>query len=102
MTNGSVAAVAQGGAAATANSTMTNGSVAAASERGGARQLTVTYKGGEEMILVPPTAPVVTLQIGAVTDIKPGDAVFVNAVADGGKTTAGLIIVGGAGVLPPI
>jgi hypothetical protein len=102
MTNGSVAAVAQGGAAATANSTMTNGSVAAASERGGARRLTVTYKGGEEMILVPPTAPVVTLQIGAVTDIKPGDAVFVNAVADGGKTTAGLIIVGGAGVLPPI
>ena len=65
MTNGSVAAVAQGGNAATTNSSMTNGSVAAASERGGARQLTVTYKGGEQMILVPPTAPVVTLQIGA-------------------------------------
>jgi hypothetical protein len=102
MTNGSVAAVAQGGSAATTNSTMTNGSVAAASERGGARQLTVTYKGGEQMILVPPTAPVVTLQIGAVSDIKPGGGVFVNAVADGGKTTAGLIIVGADGVLPPI
>jgi hypothetical protein len=62
MTNGSVTAVAQGGNVATANSTMTNGSVAAASGHGGARQLTVTYKGGEQMILVPPTAPVVTLQ----------------------------------------
>jgi hypothetical protein len=102
MTNGSVAAVAQGESAAAANSTMTNGSVAAASERGGARQLTVTYKGGEQMILVPPTAPVVTLQIGAVSDIKPGDAVFVNATADGGRTTAGLIIVGPDGVVPPI
>jgi hypothetical protein len=102
MTNGSVTAVAQGGNVATANSTMTNGSVAAASGRGGARQLTVTYKGGEQMILVPSTAPVVTLQIGTVSDIKPGDAVFVNAVADGGKTAAGLVIVGANGVLPPI
>jgi hypothetical protein len=54
------------------------------------------------MILVPPTAPVVTLQSGAVSDIKPGDAVFVNAVADGGKTAAVLVIVGANGVLPPI
>jgi hypothetical protein len=102
MTNGSVAAVAQSGSAATANSTMTNGSVAAASGSGGARQLTVTYKGGRQVVLVPPTAPVVTLQIGAVSDIKPGDAVFVNAVAEGGKTSAGLIIFGAKGVLPPI
>jgi hypothetical protein len=102
MTNGSVAAVAGGGSGATTNSTMTNGSVAAASGRGGARQLTVTYKGGEQMIIVPPTAPVVTLQFGAVSDIKPGDAVFVNATADGGKTTAGLIIVGTDGAAPPI
>jgi hypothetical protein len=103
MTNGSVAAVAEGGnAAATTKSSMTNGSVAAASEHGGARQLTVTYKGGEQMVLVPATAPVVTLQIGAVSDIKPGDGVFVNATANGGKTTAGLIIVGTDGVVPPI
>jgi hypothetical protein len=64
--------------------------------------LTVTYKGGEQMILVPPTAPVVTLQFGAVSDIKPGDGVLVNATADGGKTTAGLIIVGTDGAVPPI
>jgi hypothetical protein len=101
MTNGSVAVVAQSGSTTT-NSTMTNGSATAASERGGARQLTVTYKGGAQMILVPPTAPVVTLQFGAVSDLKPGDGVFVNATADGGKTTAGLIIVGTDGAVPPI
>ena len=100
MTNGSVAAVKRGSAAT--NSSMTNGSVTTASQRGGARQLTVTYKGGEQMILVPPTAPVVTLQFGTVSDIKPGDGVFVNAVSDEGKTAAGLIIVGTDGAVPPI
>jgi hypothetical protein len=100
MTNGSVAAVKRGGAAT--NSSMTNGSVTTASQRGGARQLTVTYKGGEQMILVPPTASVVTLQFGTVSDIKPGDGVFVNAVSDDGKTAAGLVIVGTDGAVPPI
>ena len=102
MTNGSVAAVVGDRSAATTGSTMTNGSVATASERGGARQLTVTYKGGEQIILVPPTAPVVLLQFGALSDIKLGDGVFVNATADGGKTTAGLVIVGTDGMVPPI
>jgi hypothetical protein len=102
MTNGNVASVAKGGSGATADTTMTNGSVTAASEHGGTRQLKVTYKGGEQVILVPPTAPVVKLQIGTLSDIKPGDAVFVNAIADGSKTTAGLIIVGTDGVLPSI
>jgi hypothetical protein len=102
MTNGSVAAVAQGGTAATTNSSMTNGSVATASQSGGAKQLTITYKGGEQKVLVPPTASIVTMQFGAVSDIKTGDGVFVNAVADGGKTTAGLIIVGTPGAVPPI
>jgi hypothetical protein len=101
MTNGSVAAVKRGSAAVT-NSSMTNGSVTTASQRGGARQLTVTYKGGEQMILVPPTASVVTLQFGTVSDIKPGDGVFVNAVSDDGKTAAGLVIVGTDGAVPPI
>jgi hypothetical protein len=100
MTNGSVA-VAQGGTTTT-DSSMTNGSVAAASASNGAKQLTLTYKGGEQNILVPPTASVVTMQFGALSDIKPGDGVFVNAVADGGTTTAGLIIVGTAGAVPPI
>jgi hypothetical protein len=101
MTNGSVAAVAQGGTGTT-NSSMTNGSVTAASASGGARQVTITYKGGEQKVLVPPTAQIVTMQFGAVSDIKPGVGVFVNAAVDGGKTAAGLIIVGTQGAVPPI
>jgi hypothetical protein len=62
MTNGSVA---------TAASSMTNSSVASASEGGANRQVTLTYKGGQQTILVPPTAPVVTLQPGTDSDLKP-------------------------------
>jgi hypothetical protein len=102
MTNGSVAVVAGSGSSASVDSTMTNGSIAAATAKAGTKQLTVTYKGGEQTILVPPTASIVTVQPGALSDLKVGDGVFVNAVADGGKTTAGLILVGSAGVIPPI
>ena len=101
MTNGSVAAVAQGSAAPVASS-MTNGSVAAASEGGGVKQVRVTYKGGQQTILVPPTAPVVTLQPGAASNLKAGDKVFVNAIVDVGKTTAALILVGSDSFAPPI
>ena len=100
MTNGSVA-VAEN-APASAIATMTNGSVTAETALRGAKQLKLTYKGGEQTILVPPTAAIVTLQPGAVSDLKPGDVVFVNALADGGKSTAKLVLVGAAGVAPPI
>jgi hypothetical protein len=42
------------------------------------------------------------MQFGALSDITPGVGVFVNAVADGGKTAAGQIIVGTPGAVPPI
>lgn len=101
MTNGSIAAAKEKSAAVT-NSSMTNGSVTTASDHGKARQLTVTYQGGEQTVLVPPTASVVTLQFGAVSDIKPGVGVFVNAISDSGKTAAGLVIIGTDGAVPPI
>jgi hypothetical protein len=101
MTNGSVAAVALSSAAPIA-SNMTNGSVAVASKGGGVKQVTLTYKDGRQTILVPPTAPVVTLQPGAASDLKAGDKVFVNAIVDGGKTTAALILVGSDSFAPPI
>ncbi len=102
MTNGSVAAVAARERSAGVGSTMTNGSIATATEKSGSKQLTVTYKGGEQTILVPPTASIVKVQPGAVSDLKTGDGVFVNAMADGGRTTAGLILIGSGGVVPPI
>jgi hypothetical protein len=102
MTNGSVATVAPGGTPTTTTSSMTNGSVASASQSGAVRQVTLTYKGGRQTILVPPTAPVVTLQPGTGSDLKPGDKVFVNAIVDGAKTTAVLFLVGSPSFAPPI
>jgi hypothetical protein len=100
MTNGSIAA--ESASAAGVNSTMTNGSVTAETAKLGAKQFKITYKGGEQTILVPPTAPIVNLQFGTVSDLKPGDIVFVNAIVDAGTTTAKLILVGSDGVAPPI
>jgi hypothetical protein len=102
MTNGSVATTAEHGHAVTAASSMTNGSVASASQSGAVRQVTLTYNGGRQKILVPPTAPVVTLQPGTASDLKPGDKVFVNSVVDGDKTTAVLVLVGSPSSAPPI
>src|SRR5882724_1961723 len=83
-------------------SSMTNGSIAAATRAGDIKQLTVTYNGAKQTILVSPTAPIVTLKPSVIADLKAGDAVFVNAAAEGSKTTGALIIVGSNGVAPPL
>jgi hypothetical protein len=101
MTNGSVTADGGSESAASVNSTMTNGNVATTTTKGGVRQLTVTYNGGEQNILVPPTAPIVAFVPGDASIVKPGAAVFVNADATNGKTTAGLVAVGSHGLTPP-
>jgi hypothetical protein len=101
MTNASVKAISAGKVAPRVNSTMTNGSVATATAQGGVRLLTVTYKGGEQHILVPPTAPIVAFVPGAASIVKPGAPVFVNGDQSNGKTTAGLVAVGSHGKAPP-
>ncbi|HLZ83482.1 MAG TPA: hypothetical protein VKQ54_07925 [Caulobacteraceae bacterium] len=101
MTNASVKAISTRRSAPRVNSTMTNGSVATATAKGGARLLTVTYKGGEQNILVPPTAPIVAFVPGAASIVRPGAAVFVNGDQTHGKITAGLVAVGGHGLTPP-
>ena len=78
MTNGTVSTVS---AATTVNSAMTNGTVSSAAGSGGAKQIVVTYKGGKQVIPVPPTAPIVTYQLGERAELKPGAAVFINAVS---------------------
>ena len=102
MTNGSVAAVSTTGQAPAVNSSMTNGSVSAASSENGAEELTVTYKGGEQTILVPPTAPIVTFKPGTMAEVTKGATVFVNATKDDGKITANAVAVGTDGVKPPM
>jgi hypothetical protein len=81
---------------------MTNGTVATTNAAGSAKQLTVTYKGGEQHILVPPTAPIVKLQPGAKSDVAPGDGVVVTALKNGSTLTAASVAVGVGGVKPPM
>jgi hypothetical protein len=101
MTNGTVAAV-KASSPATVASSMTNGTVAAATSQNGAQQLTVTYKGGEKTILVPPTAPIVTFHPGDMAEVTKGAAVFVNGLKDGDNITANVVAVGVDGVRPPM
>ena len=81
---------------------MTNGDVQSASEHGATKQLTVTYNGGQQTILVPPTAPIVALQPAERPAITPGAHVFIRASADGDKATADLVAVGKDGLVPPM
>jgi len=98
MTNGTVSTV---GAPTTVNSTMTNGTVSSTTGSGGTKQIVVTYKGGKQVVLVPPTAPIVTYQLGERAELKPGAAVFINAVSHGGMVTANAVAVGIDGVKLP-
>ena len=99
MTNGTVSTV---GAPTTVNSTMTNGTVSSTTGSGGTKQIVVTYKGGKQVVLVPPTAPIVTYQLGERAELKPGAAVFINAASHGGTVTANAVAVGTDGVKPPM
>lgn len=100
MTNGSVSAVSA--QPASANSSMTNGNVSAANTAGGAKQLTVTYKGGEQSILVPPTAPIVSFTPGTMSEVTSGKTVFVSANNTDGKLSANAVAVGVDGATPPM
>jgi hypothetical protein len=100
MTNGSVAVVATA-PGASVNSAMTNGTVSTSASENGMKQLTVTYNGGQQLILVPPTAPIVNLLPSAVSDLSTGAYVFVDAAKDGPSLTAGLVAAGAEGLKPP-
>jgi hypothetical protein len=100
MTNGNVSAViAPPGA--NVNTTMTNGNVSASASKHGVKQLTVTYNGGQQTVLVPPTAPIVNLLPGTTSDLSKGAYVFVDASKDGSSLIAGLVATGIGGLKPP-
>ncbi len=85
-----------------ANSTMTNGTVGDMKVANG-RYLTLTYKGGEQKVFVPPGAPVITYEPGSRALLKPGAHViiFANHAADN-SLTATRIGVGKDGLVPPM
>jgi hypothetical protein len=94
MTNGTVAAATPAAGARTVTSTMTNGTVSSTGASGGAKQVTVTYNGGKQIVLVPPTAPVVTVVPGGKSDVTVGTVVFINAVRQDGQLSAAAVFAG--------
>jgi len=102
MTNGTVSAAVPAGGGGTVNTTKTNGAVGSASEKGGAKQITVTYQGGQQIILVPPTATIVTFRPGTAANLKSGAPVFIRAMREGNHVTAQSVAVGMNGLTPPM
>ncbi len=100
MTNGTVSAVQSNDAMA--NTSMTNGMVSSSHGKAGAKQITVTYKGGDQTVLVPPTAPIVAFEPNTMSDLVKGKTVFVLASDTAGKLTANAVAIGADGVTPPM
>jgi hypothetical protein len=102
MTNGTVQIAAPSGEPAAVSSTMTNGNVQAASDQGGAKRLTVTYKGGQQTILVPPTAPIVAFEPADRSAAIVGAHVFIKSADTAGEPTAEFVAIGKDGLTPPM
>jgi hypothetical protein len=84
-------------------STMTNGNVDAVAESGEGVTLTVSYKDGQQTIVVTPETPIVTFNPGTRDDLQPGLYVYVagRKLPDGTYTTAS-VRVEKDGVKPPM
>jgi len=67
------------------------------------RRLTVRYKDGEKIIIVPQSAPIVTFEPGDRAMVKPGAHVIVTAARQSdGTLSASRILAGRDGLVPPM
>ena len=86
-------------------SSMTNGNVrtvGAVKHGKGARELLVDYKGGQQVVVVPASVPIVSFAPGTLADVKPGSHVFAITQNAGGKLAANSLVVGANGSTPPM
>ena len=84
-------------------STMTNGAVAARVDGVQGQTLTVSYKGGQQTIVVPPGTPIVGFDPGARGDLKPGAAIIARGhKAEDGSLDAAYVLIGKDGLVPPM
>jgi hypothetical protein len=84
-------------------STMTNATVTNAVKEVDGRAITVKYSGGEKKISVADGTTVVTLAPATTAELKPGAVVFVpTQPGTDGTPTAGFVIVGANGIVPPM
>jgi hypothetical protein len=84
-------------------SSMTNGNISARVDATTGPKLTVTYKGGEQTIVVDPKTPIVAFEPGAQTDLKPGAAIIARGPKQAdGSIDAGFVLIGKDGLVPPM
>ncbi|HEY5300059.1 MAG TPA: hypothetical protein VIJ55_05230 [Acetobacteraceae bacterium] len=83
-------------------STMTNATVDGDVTRADGQELTLSYKGGQSKVMVPPGIPVVTFGPGDRSMVTPGAKVFIPAKGENGALTASRVLVGKDGLTPPM
>jgi hypothetical protein len=84
-------------------SSMTNGNIAARVDAAVGPKLTVTYKGGEQTIVVDPKTPIVALTPGTQTDLKSGAAIIARGPKqEDGSIDAAFVLIGKDGLVPPM
>jgi hypothetical protein len=84
-------------------SMMTNATVSEVTAVDAGRKLTLKYKDGEKVVVVPADAPVVTFEPGTRAMLVPGAHVMFGATkAQDGTLTASRVNVGKDGVVPPM
>jgi hypothetical protein len=84
-------------------SMMTNATVSDVVAVDAARRMTLRYKDGEKVVVVPPDAPIVTFEPGDRAMLVPGAHVILGAARQpDGTLTASRISVGKDGLVPPM
>jgi Domain of unknown function (DUF5666) len=84
-------------------SSMTNGNISARVDAATGPKLTVTYKGGEQTIVIDPKTPIVALEPAARTDLKPGAAIIARGPKQqDGSIDAAFVLIGKDGLVPPM
>jgi len=84
-------------------SSMTNGNVDARVNGVDGPRLTVTYKGGQQTIVVGPKAPIVAFEPATQSDLKAGAAILARgAKQDDGSIDARFVLIGKDGLVPPL
>ena len=98
MTNATVTSVSGGRVARSTTTNATVANIAASSEE---RRLTLTYKGGQNVVVVPIGTPVMTIDVGEPSMLESGAHVVVYAATQpDGSLTAERVSVGKSGYVP--
>ncbi|UDL93035.1 hypothetical protein LGH83_10350 [Lichenihabitans sp. PAMC28606] len=86
------------------NSQMTNATVSNPVQGVDGQTVTLSYKGGEKKVTIPPNVPIVTIVGATAADVKAGAAVFMAAAPGTAPDTfdKGFMAVGKDGIVPPM